>query len=268
MNDPDLEQLLRRARGIAPRAGSKDRLRSRALAVAAAGGVGTVAAHAVGASKASAWGVALGKGGAGLWLSVLTCVGGGVVVGLLVVGPVLTSHGRAPMPRSADSTTAAEASAPAAPAVPSSTATPPTRENIVMPLAVPSYSASAQPRVPSIERETALLAEAQRALRRADAAAALGFLDVYEREFPGGALAEEALAARIVGLCSLRRKAEGLRALAKFRAAHSDSPLLARVATACGNVASHDDFELESASPSTQSGERAAPARATGRESK
>lgn len=271
MNEPDLEQLLQRARGTAPRIGSKDRLRSRALAAAAAAGVGTFAAHAAGASKASAWIAAFGKGGAGLALSVLGCVGSGVAAGLLLVGPALTSEGPAATPHAAEVMPAAEASAVWSPAIPSPTAASPTRENIaVSPLRspLPSYSASAEARVPSIERETALLAEAQRALRRADAAAALGLLDAYDREFPRGALSEEALAARVVGLCALGRKAQGLRSLAEFRAAYSASPLLARVVAACGNVASHDDFELESASPSTQSKERPAPASATGREGK
>jgi hypothetical protein len=263
MNDPDLDQLLHLARGTAPRAGSKDRLRSRILAGAAAGGVATVAAHAAGAGKASVLTAAVSKAGGGVLLSFLACVGGGVALGLVVIGPALSNHQPSPAPQGSRVVAATDPSAsvpaPGA-ALPPDSATPPAaRANLTRssnPPPVPSRSASAEAPLPSIERETSLLAEAQRALRRHDAAAALGFLDAYDREFPSGALSEEASAARAVSWCSLGRKTEGLRALGNFRAAYPGSPLLARVKAACRNLDGHDDFELESSNPSTQSNGR------------
>lgn len=271
MNDPDLDQLLHRARGTAPRVGSKNRLRARILASAAAASVATVAAQATGASKTGALVVAAGKGSGGLLLSVLACVGGGVAIGLVVIGPALSSHGPAPALQTPPITAATEpsASAPApAATLPPDWATQPAGS--ASPTASSSSralpSASAEARLPSIDRETSLLAEAQRALGRNDATTALRFLDVYDREFPGGALSEEASAARTVSWCSLGRKNEGLRALGRFRATYPGSPLLARVTAACSNLGGHDDFELESASPSTQSNRRSGSTSANGRE--
>ena len=268
MNDPELDQLLQRARGIAPRAGNKARLRSRILAGAAAGSASTVAVHAVGASKVSVLVAALGKSGGGLALSVLACVGGGVALGLLVIGPAFTNRDRLPAAQAPKAAAAIEPSAAAATSAPGAATQLVASAKRTDPPSSPARSASAASGVPSIERETALLAAAQRALGRNDAAAALGLLDAYEAEFPGGALAEEASAARTVSWCSLGRKAEGLRALGKFRAAYPGSPLLARALAACSTIGNHDDFELESVSPSTQSSKRPATAGGTGRDLK
>jgi len=89
--------------------------------------------------------------------------------------------------------------------------------------------------VPSIERETLLRSEAQRALQRGDAHAALSWLERYGAEFPRGALAEEALAARGVTWCSLGRRDLGERALRTFEQTYPGSPLLPRLQAACGN---------------------------------
>jgi hypothetical protein len=253
MNDPDLDQLLQRARLTAPPAGRQHRLRSRILAGAAAAGLGTVAARAVATSKASAV-VAASAKSSGPLLSVLACVGGGVAVGLLVIGPALSNHRQSARPHAAQVVVVTEPSVP----VPE-TATPPEQTTLPAtsadlarsrnPPGSPPRSTSAAPHLPSIERETALLAEAQRALGRSDAAAALRVLDAYDREFPAGALAEEALAARAVSWCSLGRRSEGLRALEAFRTAYAASPLLARVTAACSKISSHENFEPESPPP-------------------
>ncbi len=181
-------------------------------------------------------------------------------MGMLVIGPALTSRGKSPSARRAQVMAATERDAAAPTLAASIAATRPmaSARPAIAPILPtgPASSSSAETAVRSIERETVLLAEAQRALGRNDATAALGVLDVYAREFPGGALSEEASAAGTVSWCSLGRQVEGLRALGNFRTSYPGSPLQARVMAACSNLSSHDDFELESARPSTQSSKR------------
>jgi hypothetical protein len=267
MSNPDLEQLLQRARSTAPRVGSKDRLRPRILSGAAAVGVVAITGKAAGAG-ASALLAAAGKSGSGLLLSVLACVGGGVVAGLWLIGPALSSDHQSPRAHSPVPVARTVASAP----VPTSAAGSMERPVVDTPLAVPpsrvallAPSADAAPAMLSIQRETELLAEAQRALRRGDAATALGYLDLYDAEFPRGALSQEGSAQRIVSWCSLGRKAEGLRALDRFRTTYPGSALLPRLTAACGNVGSRDDFELESSGSSTDPGDRSEPTSGKGR---
>jgi hypothetical protein len=119
--------------------------------------------------------------------------------------------------------------------------------------------------VPSIERETQLIADVQRALQRGDASAALGVLARYDAEFPRGALAEEAAAARAVSWCKLSTKAPARQALNAFRSNFSSSPLAARVSAACRSLDGHVDFELEPEGGATQSGKRSAGSSARGR---
>jgi len=111
------------------------------------------------------------------------------------------------------------------------------------------------PLMPSIERETALLREAQRALGSGNARAALSWLDRYDREIGHGSLAEEAAAARAVATCTLS-KARAVATLAAFRTLYPASPLLPRVQATCTSGTSHDDFELDSRNPATKIQER------------
>src|SRR5205085_10643674 len=111
---------------------------------------------------------------------------GGAAVGLLVLGPMLITD-RNPPAEQRGATPAMSAPRDAA-AAQTSTA------SERAPSQVRAESSSAAPRplsslamdkpLPSIDRETALLGEAQRALRRGDARAALGWLDRYDQEFP------------------------------------------------------------------------------------
>jgi hypothetical protein len=101
------------------------------------------------------------------------------------------------------------------------------------PLAVP---AAPTVQLPSIERETELLTEAQRALQRGDTSSALTWLDRHDTEFPRGGLAEEALAARAVATCTLGQVELSQRIVAHFRRRYASSPLLPRVSSACGKL--------------------------------
>jgi hypothetical protein len=79
--------------------------------------------------------------------------------------------------------------------------------------------------------ETALLREADRALRAGDAATALARLDEHATRFPRGVLAPERSAERLIVLCQLG--VADPRAVMQFLAARSGSPLAARVRRAC-----------------------------------
>jgi hypothetical protein len=79
--------------------------------------------------------------------------------------------------------------------------------------------------------ETALLRDADRALRAGDPATALARLDEHATRFPKGALAPERTAERLIVLCEVG--AADPRAVEQFLAARSGSPLAARVRRAC-----------------------------------
>lgn len=86
---------------------------------------------------------------------------------------------------------------------------------------------------PSLSRETALLASAQRALGSGRAQLALQILEQYRAAFPEGALREEATGARILALCAVGRRIEGERERQAFLQIYPASPLAARVSAAC-----------------------------------
>jgi hypothetical protein len=79
--------------------------------------------------------------------------------------------------------------------------------------------------------ETALLRDADRALRAGDTATALARLDEHAARFPKGALAPERAAERLIVLCQLG--VADPRAVSQFLAERSGSPLAARVRRAC-----------------------------------
>lgn len=266
MNDPEIEELLQLARATAPRAGAKARLRAQILTASATGvAIGTVTGQAAGAS-------ALGgasKVGGGVLVSVLACLAGGAVGGYLVLAAVTPALSPVP-PKAAPAVvqSPAPSTAPAdvsvAQAVPVAAAAPspePVSFSAAVPVAAPAASDAA---VASIERETQLIADVQRALQRGDAQAALGLLARYDAEFPRGALAEEASAARAVSWCKLGTNAPARQALNAFRSNFSSSPLAARVSAACRSLDGRVDFELEPEGSNTQSGKRSVGSSAQG----
>lgn len=79
--------------------------------------------------------------------------------------------------------------------------------------------------------ETALLRQADRALRAGDRSAALASLDEHAARFPAGALAMERTALRLIVSCDLGVAQQGT--IAAYLAAHPGAPLAARVRRAC-----------------------------------
>jgi hypothetical protein len=262
MNDPEVEELLQLARATAPRAGAKARLRAQVLAAGATGvAIGTATGQAAGALGAA------GKAGGGLLVSVLACLAGGAVGGYLVlaaVTPLLSAVPpkaepavvQSPAPSVAPAEVSVAQSAPVA-----ASAREPVAFREAVPVASPAASDAA---VPSIERETQLIADVGRAQQRGDAEAALGGLARYDAEFPRGALAEEASAARAISWCKLDTKGPARQALNAFRSNFSSSPLAARVSAACRRLDGHVDFELELEGSATQSGKRSVGSSARG----
>jgi hypothetical protein len=244
MNDLELEVLLRNARRVAPRSGLKERLRASVLSAAAVGGaLATGTAHAAGAAAASS-GVTIIAAKTPLLWSALYALAAGAAVGGLVSAPFAM---RAPIAVSSSPSSrhaeplrrlpparyeaASHTFGTDAPAVAPLSSLSDPRQPSSPPRAAPSNRF-----VPSIERETLLLTEAQSALQRGNARAALNWLDRYGAEFPRGALAEEALAARGVAWCSLGRKDLGEQTLRTFERTYPSSPLLPRLRAACRNL--------------------------------
>lgn len=85
----------------------------------------------------------------------------------------------------------------------------------------------------ALAAEAALLQAAQTALAAGDVVAALQQLERHAREFPGGVLAPERAALRVVALCAGGREKEGRAAAASFLRAHPGSVLAGRVRGAC-----------------------------------
>jgi hypothetical protein len=81
--------------------------------------------------------------------------------------------------------------------------------------------------------EVALIARAQSATNRGDAEKALTALREYDRKHPGGELAEERSAARILALCAAGRRKEARAAAARFLAKWPHSPQAARIHSSC-----------------------------------
>ncbi|HTQ02404.1 MAG TPA: hypothetical protein VMI54_01060 [Polyangiaceae bacterium] len=93
----------------------------------------------------------------------------------------------------------------------------------------------------SLELEARLLARVERALRDGDPRTALGVLDELERKVPGGALAEERAAGRVLAECELGT-ARAAKLASDFTARHAHSAYAARIADACSRAgAEHGD---------------------------
>lgn len=91
----------------------------------------------------------------------------------------------------------------------------------------------AAPSASSLAAEVALLRRAQAAINQGDADAALRILAEHASQHPSGVMAAEREAARVVALCRAGREAEARAASARFLRAHPQSPLRARVQSAC-----------------------------------
>lgn len=105
--------------------------------------------------------------------------------------------------------------------------------------APPKIESVAEAAPDQLQAETRDLRQAQRALRSGHPAEALTLLDQQDRRFPGGALAQERAAARVLALCLAGRTAEARLGAEHFEQKWPRSPLVARVQSSCkprGNV--------------------------------
>ncbi len=99
------------------------------------------------------------------------------------------------------------------------------------PAALPPASRSPSDSLPE---EVRLLSKAEQQISAGHPAEALTTLGEHERHFPGGALAEERLAARVQSLCALGRVDEARTYLAKLARAYPGSPHFDRARRFCG----------------------------------
>jgi hypothetical protein len=90
-------------------------------------------------------------------------------------------------------------------------------------------------RLDSLPEEVRLLSRAEQQLNQGLAGDALKTLNEHERRFPGGALAEERLAASVQALCMLGRTAEAQSELTRLTRAYPRSPHLDRARKSCGS---------------------------------
>ena len=113
----------------------------------------------------------------------------------------------------------------------------PARSRVESPAAVQrpgAASAAARSPSDSLPEEVRLMSKAEQQLSAGHPAEALTTLGEHERRFPGGALAEERLAARVQSLCALGRVNEARADLAKLARAYPGSPHLDRARRFCG----------------------------------
>lgn len=135
---------------------------------------------------------------------------------------------RAPAPASAPQMPALDA--PQETRAPETSATP-----FVAPAAsAPPSAASVPRRQDRLAQEVALLSRATQALRLGRAEQALHALELHERRFPSGSLAEERRGAKAQALCLLGRAQEGRVAL---RQLDPRSPAAARATQVCAEAA-------------------------------
>jgi hypothetical protein len=137
----------------------------------------------------------------------------------------------APAPRAPEPALPAVVEPPAPPVVEVPVAPPVVARTSAVRTRRPAERHAAPDATSTLAAETALLRDADRALRAGDTATALARLDEHASRFPNGALAPERSAERLIVLCQLG--VADSRAVDRFLAARSGSPLAARVRRAC-----------------------------------
>lgn len=225
-NEPLDGLLAGTARATSPSAGRKS-----AIWLALAPKLGATATI----SKATSWVVAIA--------AVVTVASGTAIAVASDDAPPLDRP--APVAAATPSVAPARVEAPAiaapraAPVQPPAAIVPPATAPTARPLATaPAARPAPSPEIVDVvsERELALVLAARAALQRNAPADALAELDRLAAEFPRTRHAEERDALRIVASCRLGRPAAD--AIARFEAAHPESPLSARIAGACGSTES------------------------------
>ena len=86
----------------------------------------------------------------------------------------------------------------------------------------------------ALTAETRLIGNANAALQAGDAARALSLLDEHARRFPGGVLAEERDAERVLALCAAGRTSDARARAERFLRERPRSALAPKVRTSCG----------------------------------
>jgi hypothetical protein len=97
----------------------------------------------------------------------------------------------------------------------------------------PAPAPVAQPALPDLGAEMALLQTANAALGRGQVEQALSVLANYDRTFGTGQLAEERSALGVLALCAAGRNDEAIRAHKRFLQRWPKSPLVARLVSSC-----------------------------------
>lgn len=242
MNDSELERtMLTARRGLAPNTEDAARVRARldaALLAPASGRTSKPATSSGPASEVAVNASRVGRIAATLTLAALTGAGG-YVLGYRTRDAELRQRGE-PRVVAASPLPAASAMAPTetrpplqpAPDLPGSKASARRTGGTSVPLdVVPAPVGSAAGESP-LEIETRLLARVERSLREKNPRLALGLLAELDRQVPGGQLAEERQAGRVVAHCELG--SDTAPDLARdFTARYPSSAYLARVRAAC-----------------------------------
>jgi RNA polymerase sigma-70 factor (ECF subfamily) len=250
----EAKALIRRV-GTADGPGHADRARVRRRIVAGLAGAGATLGSGTIASGAPAGAAGIAAvtkvtvSSVALWLAAGAALGTAVSAPAVVSAVRRAEQTRAPVSVAAVSTVPdASESAPEAPreaappavvnAAPASPAKPVGRVGVDPPRAATSVGAR------SLAEETRLLHAAQRELSQKNTSAALALLDEHASRFPGGALAEERTAGRVLALCDLGRTAEARLAADAFVRRSPQSPLVPRLRGSCASEPrAHDDGE-------------------------
>jgi hypothetical protein len=123
----------------------------------------------------------------------------------------------------------ARVSAPARPNAPSVAASPPRSSSPSSSVATVAPPAPSERPASGLNQEVAALDRARSALAAGNGTDGLRRLDDYERDFPRGLLAQEALVLRIDTLMRLGRTSEAKALAARFVATYPQSPYAARM---------------------------------------
>ena len=249
-----MSELSIEARALIRRVGTADgpshtdraRVRRRIVAgLAGAGatlGSGTIASGAPAGAAGIAAVTKVTVSSVALWLAA------GAALGTAVSAPAVISAFRRAEQVRAPVSVAAVDHAPGASEVPRAAApaavvteAPALPAKPVAPVSVDPPRASASLGATSLAEETRLLHAAQRELARKNTSAALALLDEHASKFPGGALAEERTAARVLALCDLGRTAEARLAADAFVEKSPQSPLVPRLRGSCAAESRVDD---------------------------
>jgi hypothetical protein len=224
-----------------PTDNDQDRVRAAVLmrvgSIAAVGTAAVTAAKASSAAASAAPLIASSLTSATLFSGVAAKIGAVVMLGAIASGAYVAFRAPAKptVAVSASKPSVAAVVAPAAPAVEAaSTIAEPAVDAADLPIEDTKPSPSrVRNRAADLEGEMKLLRQADGALRRGDAAAALVALNKHAAQYPGGVLAQEREGVRAIALCSSGNTSAGQSAAQRFLSSASKSPLASRIRSAC-----------------------------------